>query len=363
MNTPAKIFLSALLIPLTTLLHADDETASRIYQQGHQLYQEGSYYDAAGVFEKCFYETRNPVIRANSLVSRMLSYRMCKLYYREFQAIEELLERYPEYVDCNALIAREFEIGKLFRDGFREPAFWIFRWIPYLEDADRTAEVYTAALNRAPYSKFAPSAHMQLAIHYDLTRETAKSLDQLRAIIEKHPASPENKYALLALANGLFVMAGKGDGDRRCIVESVELFKRFCDRYPDATEIEFARNMLEKAKDIQAAKLFEIAEFYRKNGRSEAAGRYLAQLMRDFPDSESAPEAEKILTDVSGDYLPGMPQEKPAPRMAEIKSFNIPSEPEVMLLSPAGKDSHFLLEVPDLKPGERDTGKAKGSEK
>ena len=334
---------------LLILLRADDDSAARIYSEGRELYLQGKYYDAAEKFTGIPFESRNSTIRANSLLARMAAWRMCKLYYREFQAIEELLERYPEYVNCNELIAREFEIGRIFRNGYREPAFWAFRWIPYLVDVDRTAEVYSAALKRAPYSGFAATAHMDLAIHYEFEGKTAESIAELRLILERHENSPEAKYAMLALANGLFTLSGRGDGDNRYINESTELFKRFCRKYPDAPEIEFARNRLAQAKDVQAAKLFEIAEFYRKSGRSEVAERYLAQLMNDYPDSRTAPEAEEALLDISDNYLPGLPPEKIEARIPDIRSYKIPADADLLLISPGDRQSQYLLDVPDLK--------------
>ena len=344
-----KAVLCLMLFTVAAAVHGSDSSASEIYAQGRELYLKGEYYDAAKLFDKVRFESSNPTIRANSLIARMSSYRMCELYYREFQIIEELLERYPEYVNCNELIAREFEIGHLFSTGYREPAFWVFRWIPYLLDVDRTVEVYTAALKRAPYSKFAPAAHMDLAIHCEMEGKTKESLKELRLILERHENAPEAKYALLALADGLFALAGRGDGDSRYINESVELFKRFCRKYPEAPEVEFANNRLEQAKDKQAAKLFEIAEFYRKNGRSEVAERYLAELMSEYPDSESAPDAERTLVKISDNYLPGLPPEKIEPRLQDIRAYPMPQEPALPLISPKDKNSHFLLEVPDIK--------------
>ena len=354
MKNPVKKSLLVLLAAFSGIvlpLRADDDSASRIYSEGRELYLQGEYYDAAKKFESVRFESRNLTIRANSLLAQMAAWRMCKLYYREFQIIEELLERYPEYVNCNELIAREFEIGSLFRGGYREPAFWVFRWIPYLVDVDRTAEVYNAALKRAPYSKFASAAHMDLAIHYEFDGKTAESIAQLRLILERHENSPEAKYALLGLANGLFALSGRGDGDSRYINESVELFKRFCRKYPEAPEIEFARNRLAQAKDVQAAKLFEIAEFYRKSGRSEVAERYLAQLMSDYPDSRTAPEAEETLLNISDNYLPALPPEKNEARLPDIRSYKIPADADILLVSPEEKNSPYLLEVPDLKIG------------
>lgn len=359
MANPVKKIVTALLccmmfswLPLLSAAEdsvtRDDNTASAIYQQGRKLYEAGEYYDAAEEFERCRFYAKNPAIRANSLIAQMSAYRMCKLYYREFQMIEELLERYPEYVRCQELIEREFEIGKLFRTGVREPSFWTFRWVPFWQDVDRTEEVYTAALKRAPYSKSAPAAHMQLAIYFDLEGKTRQSLKELRAILERHPKAPERKYALLALANGLFMLSGRGDGDSRYVNESVELFKKFCEEYPKDPEIEFARNTLAKARDVQAARLFEIAEFYRKSGRSEVAERYLAEVMTKYPDSQSAPAAEKNLMQVSDNYLPEIPPQT-EPRLPDLRTYNIPENAELLLISPNDKGSHFLRPVPDIK--------------
>ena len=349
MKNPVKFYLFILLSFFVLTISADDNTASQIYSEGRQLYLDGEYYDAAQKFESCRFHTKNMTIRANSLIAQAASYRMCKLYYREFLAIEELLERYPEYVNCKDMIAREFEIGQIFRGGYREPAFWVFRWIPYLVDVNRTEEVFSAALKRAPYSEYAPGAHMQLAIFFDQEGETQKSVAELRMILERHGKSEQSKYALLALANALFNLAGRGDGDSRYINESVELFKLFCQRYPDASEIEFARNRLAQAKDVQAKKLFEIAEFYRKNGRKEVAERYLAQVMNEYPDSKTAPNAEAVLVDISDNFLPAAPQEKIEARMPDLKSYSIPDEPGLLLAAPGENGNHFLLNVPDIK--------------
>ena len=200
---------------------------------------------------------------------------------------------------------------------------------------------------------------MQLAIFFDQEGETQKSVAELRMILERHGKSEQSKYALLALANALFNLAGRGDGDSRYINESVELFKLFCQRYPDALEIEFARNRLAQAKDVQAGKLFEIAEFYRKSGRSDVAERYLAQLMSQYPDSGSAAAAEQTLVDISTDYLPGPGAQSVEARYPDIRSYSIPDNAELLLISPRDDGSHFLLNVPDLK-GEKLPGSNQG---
>lgn len=345
-----KIFFLIALLALCLPLFAAGN-AEEIYSEGRKLYLAGEYYDAAQKFEESFFMADSAVVRANSLLAKIGAYRMCGLHYREFQAIEMLLERYPEYADCNALIKREFEIAELFRTGTREPAFWALRWVPWLKDEDRTAEVYSAALKRAPFAPEAAKAHMNLALYYEFDGQTAKSLAELRKILKDHPASPESKYARLALANGLFELSKRGDGDSRLVNEAVAEFREFIRLYPDATadELAFANQAIAKARDIQAVRLCEIAEFYRKNGRSEASERYLSQVMSKFPDSISAPEAEKKLTEMSENYLPGNFPARPEPRMPELRSYSIPQEAELVLISPLEGKNSYLLPVPDLK--------------
>ena len=346
----AKILLLTALLSCSLAVFADGE-AEQAYSAGRKLYLDGQYYDAAEKFQESFFLAKTPVVRANSLLAQIGAYRMCELYYREFLAIEKLLERYPEYADCNALIRREFEIGELFRTGTREPSFWSLRWIPWLKDADRTVEVYSAALKRAPFAPEASRAHMNLALYYEFDGRTAQSLVELRKILQNHPKSPESKYARLALANGLFELSKRGDGDSRLVNEAVAEFREFCRLYPDASPDEqaFAKNKIAQARDIQAVRLCEIAEYYRKNGRSEASERYLARVMSKFPDSASAPEAEKKLTELSENYLPGNFPARPEPRMPELRSYSIPQEAELVLISPQDERNHYLLPVPDLK--------------
>lgn len=350
MSKFGKILLILLTLTVTGLGAAEKlSEAEKIYSEGRKLYLAGEYHDAAKKFEDSFFMADTPAVRANSLLAQIGAYRMCKLYFREFQSIEKLLDRFPEYADCNAMIKREFEIAELFRTGFREPAFWVFRWIPWLVDVDRTEEVYVAALKRAPYSPEAAAGHMNLAVYYEFNGMTLQSLDELRKILRNHPKSSQAKYAKLALANGLFELSRRGDGDSRLVNEAVAEFKEFCKAYPGAPETEFARNRIAEARDIQAVRLCEIADFYRRNGRSEASERYLAKVMSDFPDSVGAPEAEKKLTEISDNYLPSGVPPKPEPRMPDIRSYNIPSEAELMLISPLDGKNHYLLPVPDIK--------------
>ena len=106
------------------LLRADDAEASKLYSEGRKLYLDGAYYKAGGIFAEAEEKADSNAIKANSLLAQVGAWRMCELYYREYQAIEKLLTLYPEYADFGPMVEREYEIGDEFARGRREPAFW-----------------------------------------------------------------------------------------------------------------------------------------------------------------------------------------------------------------------------------------------
>ena len=344
------IFIVLMSVAAVLPLLANDNEATAKYDAGRKLYIERSYRDAAKCFEESYTLADSPAIKANSLLAQIGAYRMCGLLYNEFNAIELLLEKYMEYADYKVLVEREFEIGDAFHRGQRDPAFWSLRWVPWLTGPDYTEEIYSKALKRSPYSARAPRALLFLAHWYEMEGKTYQSLDALRTLVKDHPHAKECKYALLALGNGLLEIARHGgDGDGVMVAEALKCFNEFSRRYPGSPEFNFAKRKVAQSRDIQAKRLCEMAEYYRKSGRSEVAAKYMAKVVQNFPDSEAAPKAEKELAILDKSYLPGDFSPAPEARLMPINAYTIPEDAENELISPLKSGSPFLLPVPDLK--------------
>ncbi len=330
-------------------LAADNAEASREYEKGLALYNARKYSDAASCFEDAELLARSNTIKANATLALIGCWRMCEMPYREFQAIEQLLDRFPEHADFGALVRREYALGNLYYQGKREPAFYALRWIPWLCDGDKSAEIYAAAIKRAPFAPEAPTARLRLAYLLDQSGKVKESLGQLRKIIEDYPKNPAAKIAMLALANGLYELSLRGDGDGGYAAEAEEMLKRFEKQYPKAKEVGWCRRRLLQARDIRARRLYEVAEFYRRAGRAEAAERYLGRVIRDFPDTLAATPAEKTLAKLDKTFVPVTESPAAGARLPKFHTYPIPREAERILLAPGERGNHFLLPVPDLK--------------
>ena len=346
-----KIRLLLMLSCVGGALVSDDAAATAAYTAGREAYLNGDYREAATQFEKAELEADSPAIKANSLLAQIGAWRMCELYYREFQAIEALLTNYPEYANFSEMIDREFAIGREFQSGKREPAYWSLRWIPWLTGPDKSSEIFSKMLERAPFSASAPSARLRLAWLYEQQGKFNDSLNELRTLVRDYPDSEESRrYGYLALADGLLTLAQKGDGDGALTAEAIEALEALRKQNPPPETLEFANRKLLLARDRQAERLGEIAAFYSSRGRNDAAAAYLAQVLSDYPDSRFAPEAEARLVKIDSTFTPGEFQNDTGNRLPRLKAYSLPPEASKTMIFPGENDNHYLLPVPNLKP-------------
>lgn len=342
-----KAFLLTSVFLAFAALTAADADATKAYEEGYKLYAEGEYYDASKKFEEAEIEADDTLIRSNALRAQIGAWRMCELPYREFEAIEKLITNYPEYSDLADLAKREYEIAELYYSGKREPAFYALRWIPWLHDGDHSVEIYRKALERAPFSDWAPAARLRLAYILDRDGDKPGSVAELEKFVADYPSSELYKYALLSLANGYMDLSEKGDGDGHFIGLCYEKLQEFQKKYPDAEENEWVSRQIVLYRDAQAQRLYDLAEFYQREGRSDASQRYLAKVIVDYPDSKAAPESEKMMVELDRSFIPDSFSTSEANRLPTLKAYDIPAEATRTLLVPGQNGNHFLLPVPD----------------
>ena len=113
-----------------------------------------------------------------------------------------------------------------------------------------------------------------------------------------------------------------------------------------------------RSRDIQAGRLYELAEYYERAGRKEASERYLAQVLKDYPDTTSADASERLLVKLDSTFVPEDFREKPEGRLPHYRTRPIPAEASQLLIAPGDSDRRFLLPVFSVHlPDEQDKEK------
>ncbi len=340
----------ALLLAVTFFppLAADDAGANAKVAAALELAREGDHRGAAQLYCDADLLADDPQLKANALKGAISEYEKAGLPQREFEAIEQLLTRYPAQADYVAMTDRQLAIANAYYHGKREPAFWQLRWIPWLTGPDKTVEFYETALKRAPFAQGAPAARLRLAFRMDEENKPEKAMEQLRILIRDYPDAPERKPAYLALGELLFNLSQRGDGDGRYAQEAIAVFREFKRLYPKADENEFVDKTLLKLKDIQAERLLGIAKFYNRTGKSGAAVRYLNTVLKEYPDSLSAEESEALLVQLDQTYTPDgfLPEVQSREPIYSVQ--RIPEQNAPLLIAPENSNGKYLLPVYDL---------------
>jgi tetratricopeptide (TPR) repeat protein len=353
MRKKLTLVLCALFCFCAFVLEATDEDCRKLCAESEAVLIDGNANKAGELALEASKTANDPVLKANALHLAVKAFRTGKMLYKEFQALDELALNYAPYTNMEATANRMMEIGDLYFAGEREPMFWSFRWVPWLKDKDRTQELYKRALERAPFAKGAPRARMRMAVHLLDDGKSSEALELLRESVRqsesKHQADLELKYSYLVLAEQLFGLAARGDGDGKYYQEALEVCDAFQKKFPSAPEIETVELWKLKAKDVRAKQLLDMADFYNKSEKITPATRYLNEILTKYPDTKYAVEAEKRLVKMDKTFVPVAVLPEPGERHLKYDAYATPAEEKKILVTPADSDNRFLLNVYDIK--------------
>jgi len=343
-----KKYLPAVLLLAAAVLRADDPEAAAFMEKGLRYEADGRHTDAAEAFRSAEITAATPDLKLRAAQRVAGSYRKAGYLGREFEALERLLKQYPTKVDVPALVAREFEIGDAFYNGYRDPAFWSLRFVPWLTDQDRTIEVYEAALKHAPYARPGGDVRLRMAVRCMKKNDNDKAMKLLREVIRAYPDTEAARFAMLELGNILFELSKAGDGDGRYFEEAIQVFHEFREKHPELSENKWVTQCIAKAEDVYAERLYGIAKFYHREGRNQPAEIYLLDVLRRFPHSTAAAKSEALLTELDKTYFPEKVEETPAERYPEYPTYPLPDEDHRLILAPENSNHRFLLPIYDL---------------
>ncbi len=334
-------------------LYGSDEDCRKLCAEAEKILLDGNANKAGETALEGAKTASDPVLKANAMHQAVKAFRAGKMLYKEFNALDELTLNYAPYTNVPQNVNRMLEIADLYYSGEREPLFWAFRFVPWLTDKDRTLELYKRVLERAPFAPGAPRARMRMAVNLldDGKSDEATALlrETIRHAESKHEAELELKYSYLVLAEHLFGLAKRGDGDGKYYQEALEICDAFRKKFPAAAENETVNLWILKAKDVRAKQLLDMADFYSRSGKNTPAVRYLNEILTKYPDTEYAAAAEKKLVEMDKNFTPVAVLPETQERYLKYDAFQAPAEEKKVLVTPNDSDNRYLLNVYDIK--------------
>ncbi|HOK03866.1 MAG TPA: outer membrane protein assembly factor BamD [Victivallales bacterium] len=345
---PGKFILAILIIFVKLNISIADDSAARLKFDEGLTEQKKSNYSAAGEkFMDAAFLADDRVLKINALKNAAECFKKAKSLYKEFTAIEKLLKNYPSEVDFNALVEREFEIGNLFYAGKREPAI---SWMPWIKNEDKSLEIYEAVKKNAPFAKFASKLKFRIGILYLEQNKIDEAIEAFEEINEYHKGAEEEKFAMFELANIYLKKASRGDSDGSWGKKARTTLRNIIKKYPDDKDILWAKQELKTADTLNAEKAFAIADFYRKRGNTDAAARYMNDIITEYPKTEIAEKALIKLNEMGKKYFePPIKPEQFDYAEKKYKNLPMPQEKEKYIEVPSDSQGKWLLPIEDLE--------------
>ncbi len=291
----------------------DEQVARAAYQQGETLFRDKKYAEAAEEFKTAAARWPDSILEEDALFMLGESYFFTDQYPEAHDTYTKLLKKHENTRYLETVVAREFAIGRYWEQLYQADPDWPIT--PNLTDPSRPRfDAYSKALAAYqnvrlydPTGPLADDALMATAnahfVHGEY-EDASYYYDQLR---KEYPQSEHQLAAhLLAVQAKLrFYQGPDYDGtpleDARTIAE--QTLTQFGGRLGEEKErlLKTYRQILE----LQAARDWNMAQYYEAKRYYGAARRYYHLLIKEYPDTRHAQMALARLEEMRG--LPDEP--------------------------------------------------------
>ena len=328
-------------------------TPSEQLKYAYELEQEGRYLNASKQYFlllKSFPDSDEAGIGLQRLANCLF---MMENYYDAYKALEEVIKNYPFSAKKSDLIKIEFLIGRKFQAGAK---------VNLLDDNENPAvgkraaiEIFESVVDNDSVGPYAGASLLGIASCYKDLGEPARGIVYADRVLNEFSMSSDLVAKARIIKKTLEVM--QGDADINSVKTAINEAKKAAatDEHQGADDFAAVDDYDEEIQDLeemQAKKLWDSAEFYRKRGTRDSKVAYkfsLEQIVVRFPNTSYASKARRIVGEV-----------KIPPKKNSWGKFNIPfvTKKEPTFVTAANSDDYVHSdEVPvpgvdDISPDE-----------
>ena len=213
-------------------------------------------------------------------------------FYTAYKTYEKVVSHYPNSQRIGEVIEREYRIGNLFYSGKKRKIVGL----EILPSLDKAVEIFERVVEQSPYGPYGVLAKYKLGESYKKNGEYAKAKETFEKLIEDYPTSElvdEARYQIALVS----LQASRGASyDDRATNEAIAQFSRFVKEHPQSDLVNESLQAIELLETRKAEKAFEIAKFYEKQGKTQAARLYYNEVIEQYGKSPWAQQALERLT-------------------------------------------------------------------
>ncbi|MGF1530423.1 MAG: tetratricopeptide repeat protein [Puniceicoccaceae bacterium] len=267
--------------------------AEALMESAAQAEEKGKMRRAIRTWKKVTDDYGNTAMAADALFYRASALMAGGDRKGAFEVFQTLVNRYPGHERFDEVIAAQYEIAVGFMDGERGR---ILGFLPGFKEPRTSIEYFEVLIRNAPYSSYAPTSLMNIALTAVSIGDKELAIDALDRLITFYPRSLLTADAYFTLAQ---IFASLIDGpsyDQGTTLEAMNYYQDFLILFPQSRFVENAESGLMQVRDIHARSRLVMGEYYYVHAKNdEAAKTYFNATITVAPESEAADFARERL--------------------------------------------------------------------
>lgn len=194
-----------------------------------------------------------------------------------FEAYDKFLSRYPGSNLYTTALSRQTNMAQSAAEGEIKSSFLGLKTRLALKE---TVEMLEKVRDHAPKSRTAAKAQFSIGELYQSKRKSKEAIAAFRKLVADQPDSPEAPEALFRVGQILTEEAERGNQNLANIALAREAFNDYLIQYPGHRRNSEARQQISNLGGRDLQRSFDIAEFYLKTGKIEAAKVYYRDIVK-----------------------------------------------------------------------------------
>ncbi len=207
------------------------------------------------------------------------AYYLAGKYKKAFHAYEDFLERLPGTRLAGLVLEKEFQAG-----------------VALMEVKPTAAvEIFERVIEHNPKGPLAPESNVKIGDAYFLAMEYASAEESYRELLENYPKSEWAPYALFRIPMCKLNQEIMRERDLGRLWKAREGFEEYLANYPTGSFAEEAKKKIHETEEFIAQRQYNIAEFYLRKKRPQAAMSYFEGVMKNFANTLWAEKSKEQL--------------------------------------------------------------------
>ncbi len=161
-----------------------------------------------------------------------------------------------------------------------------------------SVKTYKQLLDQYPFDPHAEEASLKIAQAYYRSGRYQEAIASFGDFQRMHPTSDSLALVQYHIGLAYLAQASTSDRDQEPIRQALTYFANLVDRYPSSPWTEKARLRQKECRESLAKHHRDIAAWYLRHDNLRAAEARLAELVRDYPETDAAAEALDQFADV-----------------------------------------------------------------